>query len=239
MFSPLPVSCVWLFFALPANQVYQTWIWRGYDQSKLPYLRGWVSGAPPGQLLSVTVTHCVKSVVLWKITFSSFIWMRDVQSSFSIVLGKLLLLDQTAEREPLWSLFGDYAFFNTSFIWCAMHEMGGNVGMFGNLQTVADGTMKAWTSGHTAQAGIGIDPEGINQNPAYYEMTLEAAWRNATIDVQNWLSSSTSNTVDSERSFENVEVTGVAGASWASQRCGTSAGSAKAELAWKILGTTV
>lgn len=85
--------------------VYQTWIWRGYDSSKLPYLRGWVSAAPP---------------------------------------GKLLLLDQTAERIPLWSMFDDWAFLNTSFIWCAMHEMGGNVGLFGNLQTLSDGPATAF-----------------------------------------------------------------------------------------------
>ena len=85
--------------------VYQTWIWRGYDSSKLPYLRGWVSAAPP---------------------------------------GKLLLLDQTAERIPLWSMFNDWAFLNTSFIWCAMHEMGGNVGLFGNLQTLSDGPATAF-----------------------------------------------------------------------------------------------
>jgi hypothetical protein len=30
--------------------------------------------------------------------------------------------------------------------------------------------MAAYASG--ALAGVGIDPEGINQNPAYYEMVL-------------------------------------------------------------------
>ena len=67
-----------------ARWVYQTWIWRGFSESQLPYLRGFLAGVPA---------------------------------------GRLILLDQTAEREPLWSKFNNYSFFNTSFVWCAMHEM--------------------------------------------------------------------------------------------------------------------
>ena len=31
--------------------VYQTWIWRSFDESKLPYLHGWLTAVPPGRML--------------------------------------------------------------------------------------------------------------------------------------------------------------------------------------------
>ena len=185
-----------------ATWVYQTWIWRSYGASKLPFLRGWISAVPP---------------------------------------GRLLLLDQTAERLPLWSAFDDYAFFNTSFVWCAMHEMGGNVGLFGDLQTVADGPVAAHGSG--VLGGVGIDPEGIDQNPAYYEMALEAAWRDETIDVAAWVAGGGGDGgaagADADAVVAAPSTGAAAGSSWAAQRCGTAGGSVAANAAWVLLGRTV
>ena len=76
--------------------------------------------------------------------------------------GKLLLLDQTAERIPLWSFFDNWAFFGADFIWCAMHEMGGNDGLFGDMETLSTGPVAAFVDGAGAMAGVGMDPEGRN-----------------------------------------------------------------------------
>ena len=184
-----------------ATWVYQTWIWRSYGASKLPFLRGWIGAVPP---------------------------------------GRLLLLDQTAERLPLWSAFGNYSFFNTSFVWCAMHEMGGNIGLFGDLQTIADGPAAAHGSGMLS--GVGMDPEGIDQNPAYYEMVLEAAWRDQTIDVAAWVAggSSAADAAVATAAANATPSTGAAaGSSWAAQRCGTAAGSSAVNAAWTLLASTV
>ena len=35
--------------------------------------------------------------------------------------------------------------------------------------------------------GVGIDPEGINQNPAYYTFVLDSAWRQGPVNLSDWL----------------------------------------------------
>ena len=36
--------------------------------------------------------------------------------------------------------------------------------------------------------GIGLAPEGINQNHVVYELASEMAWHNTTIDLAEWIS---------------------------------------------------
>lgn len=36
--------------------VYQTWIWRSFDEVHLPYLYGWLSAIPPGKGLMLDQT---------------------------------------------------------------------------------------------------------------------------------------------------------------------------------------
>jgi hypothetical protein len=73
--------------------------------------------------------------------------------------GTFFLLDQTAERVPIWSKFGNFSFFGQPFVWLAMSNMGGNLGLVGSLADVNEGTVAAATGGAAAFVGIGIDPE--------------------------------------------------------------------------------
>lgn len=114
---------------------------------------------------------------------------------------------------PARTLIVRYAFFNTSFIWCAMHEMGGNVGLFGDATTVATQPLAA-RDATAALVGHGIDPEGINQNPAYYQVVLDNAWRADPVNASAWLAGD-----------------------WSTQRCGRA--SDLAQDAWSLLARTV
>lgn len=60
---------------------------------------------------------------------------------------------------------------------------------------------------------VGIDPEGIDQNPAYYSFLLETAWRSKPVNTTAWLQH------------------------WGRQRCGHE--SDKVAQAWGILANTV
>lgn len=90
--------------------------------------------------------------------------------------GAFFLFDQTAERVPIWSKFGNFSFFNTSFVWLAMNEMGGNLGLMGSIDGVGSGVQAAVNGSGGALVGVGIDPEGINQNAAYFEYTFDTAF---------------------------------------------------------------
>ena len=138
----------------------------------------------------------------------------------SIPKGRGLMLDQTADWIPIWkapvmnSVAGDpWSFEGQPFIWCALNNFGGNAGMFGSVDTLNHGPFDALAQ-HTSISGVGVDPEGINQNPAYYSFLLESAWRSTPIsNVSTWLSD------------------------WGIRRCGRE--SAKVRKAWEILSMTV
>lgn len=67
--------------------------------------------------------------------------------------------------------------------------------------------------GCCAVVQVGIDPEGIDQNPAYYSFLLETAWRSKPVNTTAWLQH------------------------WGLQRCGRE--SDKVAQAWSILANTV
>ena len=83
--------------------------------------------------------------------------------------GKALMLDQTAEWTPIWQKFNDFVFLGVDFIWCTMSTMGGNVGMYGDIERLNTGPIDAAKAKNSSMVGVGIDPEGINTNPAYCE----------------------------------------------------------------------
>ena len=90
--------------------------------------------------------------------------------------GNLFLLDQTAERIPIWQKFKNFSFNGQPFAWLSMNNMGGNVGLTGAFQWVSDGIAGALQSSNGALSGIGMDPEGINTMPSYWEYVLAMAW---------------------------------------------------------------
>ena len=90
--------------------------------------------------------------------------------------------------------------------------MGGNLGLYGNMEKLNAGPIEALEAGASI-TGVGIDPEGVDNNPAYHTFLLESAWRSTKVDVGEWLQQ------------------------WSDQRCGRV--SAKARAAWAILGRTV
>jgi alpha-N-acetylglucosaminidase len=86
------------------------------------------------------------------------------------------------------------------------------LGLFGSFGQLNRGPMQALAA-NTSIAGVGMDPEGIDNNPAYYSFLLESAWRSAPVNTTVWLQD------------------------WGVQRCGRE--SEKVRQAWAILAETV
>eukprot|EP00665_Eupelagonemidae_sp_cell47_P000189 gene189-5360_t len=72
-----------------------------------------------------------------------------------------------------------------------MGEFGGTNGLFGDVANVIR-RVAAAAAGAPSLAGVGITMEGIDQNPPYYTLALDAAWRppaaprNATAALVEW-----------------------------------------------------
>jgi alpha-N-acetylglucosaminidase len=76
----------------------------------------------------------------------------------------------------------------TPFIWCIVNNFGERPGLQGKLQRFAAEVPRIYNSEYRAcMKGIGIMPEGINNNPLTYELLLETGWHQQPIQVEEWL----------------------------------------------------
>lgn len=74
-----------------------------------------------------------------------------------------------------WTQWNNSSFFGSDFIWTKLHNFGGTDGLKGDLHVVNQMPFQA--AGNIV--GIGATPEGINQNPIYYEFLFSQAYRDA------------------------------------------------------------
>lgn len=107
--------------------------------------------------------------------------------------GSILVLDLFAENLPQW---GDSAspwcrkegFVGHDWVYCMLLNYGGNVGLHGAMQQVVDGYFKARQSEFaTSLRGVGMTPEGIENNSVMYELLCELPWHDKPFKVEEWL----------------------------------------------------
>lgn len=126
--------------------------------------------------------------------------------------NKLLVLDLWCEAQSNWR---DRNNFNgTPWLFCTIHNFGGNVGMGGRLAWLGEGPVNAANDsakGH--MSGIGALMEGSGTNPALWERFFENSWRTKSAPIALWMKD------------------------YARRRYGVAVPSA--EQAWQILGETI
>ncbi|KAL5543474.1 hypothetical protein UlMin_007258 [Ulmus minor] len=103
----------------------------------------------------------------------------------SVPFGKMIVLDLFAEAKPIWNTSSQ--FYGTPYVWCLLHNFGGNIEMYGILDSVASGPVDARKSKNSTMVGVGMCMEGIEHNPVVYELMSEMAFRSEKVKVQEWL----------------------------------------------------
>ena len=99
---------------------------------------------------------------------------------------RLIVLDLYSEEYPIWNK--TEAYYGKPWIWNMLHNFGGNVFMWGRMDVVANEPSKALHSAASGKmSGIGLTPEGIEQNPAVYQLMMDNTWTDKPIDVDAWL----------------------------------------------------
>lgn len=89
--------------------------------------------------------------------------------------GDFVVLDMSEFGSGEWREWGSQ---DVSFVWTSLHTFGGNDGLKGNASLVSRIPFDALPPvAETAVLGVGYTPEGIDQNPAYYEILQEAPFR--------------------------------------------------------------
>ncbi|RKD90797.1 alpha-N-acetylglucosaminidase [Mangrovibacterium diazotrophicum] len=99
---------------------------------------------------------------------------------------RMIILDLAAEIEPVWKR--TEAFYGKEWIWCMLHNFGGNISLFGRIENVAEHPAEALKDSTSGQLkGIGLTMEAVEQTPVLYELMTDNTWRDTPIDLKEWL----------------------------------------------------
>ncbi|KAK9128725.1 hypothetical protein Syun_017522 [Stephania yunnanensis] len=125
----------------------------------------------------------------WLFSSDSAFWKPPQMEALlhSVPFGKMIVLDLFAEVKPIWEVSSQ--FYGTPYIWCMLHNFGGNIEMYGLLDVISSGPIDARVSQNSTMVGVGLCMEGIEQNPIVYELMSEMAFRHKKVHVKEWLKS--------------------------------------------------
>lgn len=106
--------------------------------------------------------------------------MRDVPQNGMIVL------DLATNESAVWRRLPPVR--QMGWIYNTLHNYGQNTQLQGNLQHFADRAYQDLSDpSHGKMLGMGLTPEGIEQNPVVYELMTDAMWTDQHIDVSQWI----------------------------------------------------
>uniref|UniRef100_A0A0A0K6I5 Alpha-N-acetylglucosaminidase n=1 Tax=Cucumis sativus TaxID=3659 RepID=A0A0A0K6I5_CUCSA len=123
----------------------------------------------------------------WLFYSDSDFWKPDQMKALlhSVPFGKMIVLDLFADVKPIWK--SSSQFYGTPYVWCMLHNFGGNIEMYGILDAISSGPVDALASENSTMVGVGMCMEGIEHNPVVYELMSEMAFRSKKVQVQEWL----------------------------------------------------
>ena len=123
-------------------------------------------------------------------------WQDNPRTSMieHLEAGDLLVLDLHSECRPQW---GDPAsewcrkggYGQHGWVYCMLLNFGGNIGLHGKMDALINGFYDAKTDNHAGKTlcGVGMTPEGIENNPVMYELVMELPWREHRFTRDEWL----------------------------------------------------
>ncbi|XP_063962640.1 alpha-N-acetylglucosaminidase-like [Lytechinus pictus] len=123
-----------------------------------------------------------------------------------VPIGRMIVLDLFAEARPIYN--ATESFYGQPFIWCMLHNYGGNHGLYGKLNAVNKFPFDARQFKNSTMIGMGLTPEGILQNYVMYNFLTDMTWRSESTNVSKWIEEYSSRryySPDSRRSKEAAE----------------------------------
>ncbi|RZL68957.1 MAG: alpha-N-acetylglucosaminidase, partial [Pedobacter sp.] len=97
-----------------------------------------------------------------------------------------LIIELFGENTSNWEQRKGYG--NTNFIWSNVSNFGEKNGLYGRLQRFLDEVYRAKQSPYgNYLKGVGIIPEGLNNNPVAYDLMLDITWRENKPNLDKWI----------------------------------------------------
>ena len=93
----------------------------------------------------------------------------------------MLILDLFSESQPQWQRTKSY--YGKPWIWCQLHNYGGNMGLYGQVENVTVNAINALAESESL-VGFGLTPEAQEGNEIMYDLLLDQAWSKTAIDTE-------------------------------------------------------
>jgi alpha-N-acetylglucosaminidase len=155
---------------------------RKVKRDELAYRRG--SAAYTG--INRTDPSAVWSFQGWAIVGWSTPEQAGILKGFvdSAPKGKLVIIDMSRNGNGEWKQWQNSSFFGAPFVWTTLNNFGGTSGIKGDLSVVN----RIPFDGPSSAIGTGATPEGIDQNPAYYDFVFEQNFRDSPVgNIRSYL----------------------------------------------------
>ncbi|CAO2647564.1 Nn.00g084860.m01.CDS01 [Neocucurbitaria sp. VM-36] len=120
----------------------------------------------------------------WLFTSNADFWTNErIEAYLSGVEENedMLILDLFSESQPQWQRTNSY--YGKPWIWCQLHNYGGNMGLYGQVSNVTLNPIEALANS-SSLVGFGLTPEGQQGNEIMYTLLLDQAWQNTSIDTE-------------------------------------------------------
>lgn len=129
----------------------------------------------------------------WLFFSSQTFWTNDrVEAYLSGVSNdSMVVLDLVSESQPQWQRTNNY--YGKPWIWCELHDYGGNMGLYGQILNITINPVAALANKSSSMVGMGLTMEGEEGNEIVYDLLLDQAWSSEPIDTDqyfhDWVSS--------------------------------------------------
>jgi alpha-N-acetylglucosaminidase len=131
----------------------------------------------------------------WLFYSSSTFWTQpNVEAYLGGVSDNsdMLVLDLFSESHPQWSNARVNSYYGKPWIWCQLHNYGGNMGLYGQILNVTINPIEALANTSSGSlVGFGLTMEGQEGNEIMYDLLLDQSWSASPIDTEtyfyNWV----------------------------------------------------
>ncbi len=109
-------------------------------------------------------------------------WTFYEQMINAVPKGRLLVLDVTGEKYKATGGFGGH-----NFILGGIYNYGDKNTLHGSIDALAKNSYISASEEYPNLCGTGLFPEGINQNPLFFELAFQMLTESGEVDLNDWL----------------------------------------------------
>ena len=165
------------------------------EQEKLFGRAGYYTADPfheGGNAAGVDIRDCgIRTLDAMKAQDPDAVWIKMCWQSDNATLlsgipeDRVIALDLWAENQPFWP---NGAFRGKPWIWCLLHNFGGNTEFSTQLSHLAKVFPETLANPNKGKlVGLAFTPEGHCNSPVVYDLMAEFAWRKEPVELNSWL----------------------------------------------------